>query len=220
MCLCLQLGALLMPQQCHLLIKVIKYASSSCSLIKHCVCAPHKTPENISIGQILHFRTHCRKIKENYYLLTVFRYILAKKYLSAESFLLEFGFKVWTLPNTLESFSWSLWARIPSQYLQSREPRGRKIFAAKSTKDKHIVMSLSWSISRKPLAFGAMSLRMTWAWPSGSSSSSLACVAGSVTSWQDRKWAPSRGGMCSRSMPTTVPHGTSGSRMQETFRNQ
>ena len=145
---------------------------------------------------------------------TGFLYILARKYLSAESFLLAFGFKVRTLPNTLRSLSWSLWARIPSQYLQSREPPGCRIFSAKSVRDKHIMVSLSWSISRKPLAFGAMSLRMTWARPLGSSSCSLLCVEGSVTSWLDRKWAPSREGMLRRSIPITVPQGNSGSRMK------
>lgn len=137
----------------------------------------------------------------------------AKKYFSAESFLLALGFKVRTLPNTLESFSWSFWASAPSQYLQIREPPGFNIFSARSSRQKHIVISLSWSISLKPLALGAMSLRRTWACPLGSSSSILACVVGSVTSWLDRKLAPSRGGMLRRSMPITVPNGDSGSRM-------
>lgn len=218
MCLCLQLWASLMPQQCHLLIKVIKWASSLCSdwsetTVGTCVNL------NKTYKLTLFFRTPIREIKDEYHHFTGFLYILARKYLSAESFLLAFGFKIRTPPNTLESFSWSFWARIPSQYLQSREPPGCKTFSAKSIKEKHIMMSFSWSISLKPLAFGAMSLRMTWAWLLGSSSRSLACVVGSVTSWLDRKWAPSRWGMFSRSMPTTVPRGSSGSRMKGKISN-
>lgn len=167
------------------------------------------------MDQSVYFRIHFEIIKDSYNHFTGFLCILARKYLSAESFLLAFGFKVRTLLNTLESFSWSLWTRIPSQYLQTSEPPGCKIFSAKSINDKHIMMSFSWSISRKPLALGAMSLRMTWAWLLGSSSSSLVCVAGSVTSWLDRKKAPSRGGIFNRSTPTTVPRGNSGSRMSE-----
>lgn len=91
----------------------------------------------------------------------VLLYIRARRYRSADSLRLAFGFKVRTLPNTPESSSWSLRARIPSQYLQTREPPGSKIPSAKSVRDKHIATSLSWSISLKPLALGAMSLRMT-----------------------------------------------------------
>lgn len=146
---------------------------------------------------------------------TGFLYIWARKNLSDESFRLAAGFRVRTLPNTLESLAWRRCVRLPSQYLHSREPRGCRTFSAKSIKDKHIVMSLSWSMSLKPQALGAMSLKMTCAWPQGSSSCSLACVAGSVMSWLDRKWAPSRGGMCSRSMPITVPRGAFCSKMRE-----
>lgn len=154
---------------------------------------------------------------EDYSHCILFLYILAMKNFSADSFLLAFGFKDLTLLKSRVSLSWRLWARAPSQYLQTREPPGRKIFPAKSVKVKHIVISCSWSISLKPLALGAMSLRMTSAWALGRSSISLACVTRSVISWWERKWAPSRGAMFRRSNPITVPWGQSESRKETYF---
>lgn len=189
------------------------------SLTDNSTVPPFEWSQYVSLSTMTRLFTHQKhtELFQKICHFTGFLYILARKYLSDESFLLAFGFRVRTLLNTLESLSWSLWTRTPSQYLHTSEPPGCKIFSAKSIKDKHIVTSFSWSISRKPLALGAMSLRMTWDWWSGSSSSSLTCVAGSVTSWLHRKWAPSRGGIFSRSTPTTVPRGNSGSRVDEKY---
>lgn len=184
------------PRQCHLVIRVIKWASPSCS----------HSSESVQEATNSSFPDEYWNNPDDHRL-----YLRARKNFSADSFLLAFGFTIWTRPNALDSFSWRLRARNPSQYLHTRAPPGCRTLSAKSAKVKHAVICFSWSISRTPLALGAMSLRMTSARPPGSSPSSLACVAGSVTSWLDRKWAPSSGGMFSRSMPTTVPRGSAGS---------
>lgn len=139
----------------------------------------------------------------------LFLNILARKKSSADSFLLALGFTVLTSWNIEESLCWSLWARAPSQYLQIKEPPGRKTLSAKSSADRHMVTSLSWSSSLSPLALGAMSLRMTSARASGRSLSSATWVKGAVMSWLDRNWAPSKGAMRNMSIPTTLPFGRS-----------
>ncbi len=135
--------------------------------------------------------------------------ILARKKSSADSFLLALGFTVLTSWNIEESLCWSLWAKAPSQYLQIKEPPGHKTLSAKSSTDRHMVTSLSWSSSLSPLALGAMSLRMTSARASGRSLSSTTWVQGSVMSWSDSSWAPSKGEMRNISIPITLPLGRS-----------
>ena len=81
-----------------------------------------------------------------------------------------------------------------------------------SRRDKHKLMSLSWSRLRIPVALGAMSLRITSALPPGSSSWIFRKVLGSVTSAGHRNVAPSRGNMWRRSTPSTKPTGALGSK--------
>lgn len=149
--------------------------------------------------------------KTSYFILN----ILARKKSSADSFLLALGFTVLTSWNIEESLCWSLLARAPSQYLQIKEPPGRKTLSAKSSADRHMVTSLSWSSSLSPQALGAMSLRMTSARASGRSLSSAMWVEGAVMSWLDRNWAPSKGGMRNMSIPITLPFGRSAPGMNQ-----
>lgn len=140
----------------------------------------------------------------------VFLNVLAKKYNSADSFLVALGFTVLTSWKARARPSRSLCVSAPSQYLHSSEPPGRSSFSASSRSERHMDTSLSWSSSLSPVAFGAMSLRMTSARAWGRSSCSSAWVAGLVISRLDRKWAPCKGAMCSRSIPSTCPLAKSG----------
>ena len=145
------------------------------------------------------------------------RYCVARRYTSDDSFLLASGFTVLVFWNSWVSLFCNRWLWLPAQVLQRNVPLGCRTSGTMSRRDKHKLMSLSWSRLRIPVALGAMSLRITSALPPGSSSWIFRKVLGSVTSAGHRNVAPSRGNMWRRSTPSTKPTGALGSK-EETVR--